>query len=243
MKRYPAHVLHTGARFQHAAQVSGGVRGSQAASDRELEYLAHTLLCSTTDIESTTRLNLSHHFQNIRGVISFIILLPRNGNTSRSKRDQTRSACAGTNADFRFSCQRSAMTRKASLLLGSISDLFFIGSRPSARIALATVRLSRAAAIPTLGYAPNESSFSLPPYRYFIRQSLAPLGCTSRNNPPASASLYACSRGFEFLAWLSVRGMGVSLLADTPEEYPQNTPTPNPAASGSKRRQADANHA
>ena len=175
------------------------------------------------------------------GVISFISLLPRNGNTSRSKRYQTRSACAGANADFRFSCQRSAITRKASPLLGSISDLFFIGSRPSARIALATDRLSRAAVIPTSGYAPNESSFSLRPYRYFRRQSLAPFGCTSRNNPPASASLYACSRGFAFLAWLSVRGMGVSLLADTPEEYPQNTPTPLLAVCGPKRKHADAN--
>ena len=66
MKRYPAHVLHTGARFQRAAQVSGGVRGSQAASDRELEYLSDALLCSTADVESATRLNFSYHFQDIR---------------------------------------------------------------------------------------------------------------------------------------------------------------------------------
>src|SRR3984885_9210512 len=81
-----------------------------------------------------------------------------------------------------------------------------LGSVPAAISFLAASRLPRASFSERGGYTPSESSFSRPLKRYFSRHQRAPVGMSSRNRPPASASLRGRSVGFVLRAANSVSG-------------------------------------
>jgi len=65
----------------------------------------------------------------------------------------------------------------------------------------------------------------------------------ARTAPPHLRACRPAPWALHFWLRFQSEALGVSLLSDTLREYPQNTPTPNLAASGSKRTQADANRA
>jgi len=93
-----------------------------------------------------------------------------------------------------------------------LSSFFFTeGSSREASCLFASSRFWRALASDTVGYAPKESSFSLPAKRYLSRHSLLPLGCTTMCNPPPSESLYGFSCGFDERTARSVSTGGISL--------------------------------
>lgn len=74
------------------------------------------------------------------------------------------------------------------------------------------------------GYVPNDNRFSLPPWRYFKRHHLPPLGATSRYSPPPSNRRKALGAGFAWRMAVSVRGMGatpIKLVAVAPQCCPQ----------------------
>jgi hypothetical protein len=66
------------------------------------------------------------------------------------------------------------------------------------------VAASRASAIPTEGYGPIESSFSLRSNSYLRRHSLPPAGVTQTCNPPLSVSFYGLSAALALPIWTSV---------------------------------------
>ena len=71
-------------------------------------------------------------------------LSPRSGKTSRCSLDQTRSACAGSSADLRFACQRSATfsnVAAASALSADPSGATLTISHPGFIRAFRTVKI------------------------------------------------------------------------------------------------------
>ena len=121
----------------------------------------------------------------------------RNGKLGRisafSKRRLTFWAWVGVYRASWFSCHSNATALKVFSALRTASRFSSCfapdGSIPCTKSFLARSRPPQASASETIGYAPREIRFSLPKNLYFKRQSLLPLGITSRNNPPPSKSL------------------------------------------------------
>ena len=160
------------------------------------------------------------------------------------------SAWLGAQLEECLLCHSRAITSKVSD--SSVSAAFWAffvaaGSMPLSRSERASVRLWRASVRVVWGYVPRVRSFSVPPNRYFRRQSLPPVGVTRRKRPPPSKSLRGFVEGLVALTLMSVNGtifFGITrssmLLGVSPMGVYLRTPKHTPKLHGFYRISPDA---